>query len=94
MILYSTIARPFFWIVMGLLYALMIAGAPVWAEDVGLQMTWWKWLLAAIWFGLLSMGIAAGFTLLGEKEPRAGHYITGLSVIIMIILGIGLWLLL
>ena len=91
---YSTTLRPLFWIVMGLLYALMIAGAPVWAEDLGLQMNWLKWLLAALWFVLLSMGIAAGFTLMGEKEPRAGYYITGLSVIVMIILGIGLWLLL
>ena len=94
MIAYSTTLRPLFWIVMGLLYALMIAGAPVWAEDIGLQMSWWKWLLGAIWFCILSLGIAAGFTLMGEKEPHAGYYITGLSVIIMIILGIGLWLLL
>ena len=93
MLLYSTFAKPLFWIVMGLLYALMIAGAPVWAEDIGLQMSWWKWLLAAIWYCLLSMGIAAGFTLMGEKEPRAGYYIAGLSVVIMIILGVGLWLL-
>jgi hypothetical protein len=72
MILYSTFAKPLFWIVMGLLYALMIAGAPVWAEDIGIPTNWWKWLPAAIWYCLLSMGIAAGFTLMGEKEPRAG----------------------
>ena len=94
MLLYSTISRPIFWIVMGLFYALMIAGAPVWAEDLGLQMNWWKWLLAAVWYCLLSIGIAAGYTLMGEKEPRAGYYIAGLSVIIMIILGVGLWILL
>ena len=79
---------------MGLIYALMIAGAPVWAEDLGLQMTWWKWLLTGIWYGLLSIGIAAGFTLMGEKEPRAGQYTLGLTVITMIILGVGLWFLL
>ena len=94
MILYSTFAKPLFWIVMGLLYALMIAGAPVWAEDIGIPMNWWKWLLAAIWYCLLSVGIAAGFTLMGEKEPRAGYIIAVLSVVIMIILGLGLWLLL
>ena len=94
MILYSTFAKPLFWIVMGLLYALMIAGAPVWAEDIGIPMNWWKWLLAAIWYCLLSVGIAAGFTLMGEKEPRAGYTIAVLSVVVMIILGIGLWLLL
>jgi len=94
MLIYSTIARPLFWIVMGLIYALMIAGAQMWAEDIGLQMNWWKWLLAAMWYCFLSIGIAAGFTLMGEKEPRAGYYIAGLTVVIMIILGIGLWLLL
>ena len=94
MLIYSTIARPLFWIVMGLIYALMIAGAQMWAEDIGLQMNWWKWLLAAMWYCFLSIGIAAGFTLMGEKEPRAGYYIAGLTVVIMISLGIGLWLLL
>jgi len=94
MLLYSTIARPLFWIVMGLIYALMIVGAPVWAEDLGLQMSWWKWLLTGIWYGLLSIGIAASFTLMGEKEPRAGQYSLGLTVVIMIVLGMGLWSLL
>jgi hypothetical protein len=94
MFLYSTIARPLFWIVMGLIYALMIASAPGWASDLGLQMTWWKWLLAALWYGLLSLGIAASFTLMGEKEPRAGQYALGLTLAIMIILGVGLWSLL
>jgi hypothetical protein len=94
MLLYSTFAKSLFWILMGLLYALMIAGAPMWAEDFGLHMNWWKWLLAAIWFCLLSIGIAAGFTLMGEKEPRAGYTIAGLTVAIMTILGIVLWMLL
>ena len=79
---------------MGLIYALTIAGARVWAEDLGLPMNWWKWLLAAIWYCLLSFSFAAGFTLLGEKEPRAGYYFFGGSLAIMIILGVGLWYLL
>lgn len=79
---------------MGLIYALMIAGAPAWAGDLGLQMTWWKWLLTAIWYGLLSISIAASFTLMGEKEPQAGQYSLGLTLVIMIILGVGLWSLL
>lgn len=94
MLLYSTIARPLFWIVMGLIYALMIAGAPAWARDLGLQMTWWKWVLATLWYGLLSVSIAASFTLMGEKEPRAGQLALGLTLVIMIALGVGLWFLL
>jgi hypothetical protein len=94
MILYSTYAKALFWTVMGLLYALMIAGAPIWAADLGLQMTWWKWLLVIIWFCLLNTGLAAGFTFIGEKEPGAGPNILKVSMVIMIVLGFGLWLLL
>ena len=37
------------------LLALIIAGATVWARDLGLSMTGWKWLLSGIWYGLLSL---------------------------------------
>jgi hypothetical protein len=52
---YSTVLRPLLWIVMGLIHALIIAGATVWARDLGLSMTGWKWLLSGIWYGLLSL---------------------------------------
>ena len=42
----------------------------------------------------MSLGIAASFTLMGEKEPRAGQLALGLTLAIMIVLGVGLWLLL
>lgn len=92
MFIYSTYIKAVFWIFMGLVYALMIAAAPIWAEDLGLQMNWLKWLLAAGWYVLLSIGIAAGSTLIGEKEPRAGYYILALSLIVMFVLGFVLWL--
>ena len=79
---------------MGLIYALMIAAAPIWAQDLGLKMSWWKWLLAAGWYVVLSIGVAAGTTLIGEKEPRAGYYILVLSLIIMFVLGFILLILL
>lgn len=94
MLLYSTLFRPLFWIVMGLIYALIIAGAPVWAQDLNLHMNWWKWLLTAVWYGLLSYTFAGSFTLLGEKEPGAWHRFLGFHLIITILLGIGLWYLL
>ena len=93
MIAYSTIFRPMFWVVMGLIYALMIAGAPIWAKDLGFQMIWWKWVLAALWYALLSFSFAGGFTLLGEKEPAAWYKFMGFHLIITIILGIVLWFL-
>jgi hypothetical protein len=79
---------------MGLIYAVTIAGAPIWAQDLGLQMTWWKWLLLAIWYVILSFTFAGGFTLLGEKEPVAWHKFLGFHLIIIIILSAILWYLL
>ena len=90
MLLYSTVAKSFFWIAMGLLYALIIAGSPVIANDFGLEMNWWKWLLAAFWYIALSIGIAGGFTLIGEKEPGAGKKLLVSTFVIMFVLGVGL----
>ena len=91
MFIYATLVRPVFWIVMGLIYALAIAGARVWAQDLGLDMTWWKCMLAMLWYVLLNIGVASGFTLIGEKEPRAGWAILAGALIVMIVLGAGLW---
>ena len=91
MLMYTPLLRPLFWIVMGLLYALVIAGARVWAQDLGLQMNWFKWILVAFWYGLLSFSFAGGFTFMGEKEPRAGYLFLGGSLLVTIILGIILW---
>ena len=93
MIIYSPFFKPVFWIIMGLLYALIIAGAPLWAQDFGLQMTWWKWILSGLWYVLLSFAFAGGFTLLGEKEPAAWYKFMGFHLVITIILGIVLWFL-
>jgi hypothetical protein len=91
MFIYTTLVRPIFWIVMGLIYALAIAGARAWAEDLGLDMTWWKCMLAMLWYVLLNIGVASGFTLIGEKEPRAGWAIVAAALIVMVVLGAGLW---
>lgn len=93
MIAYSTILRPAFWTIMGLLYALMIAGMPYWFQDFGIQMTWWKWILALLWYVLFSFTLAGTFTLLGEKEPRAWYKFLGFHMILVVISGIILfWL--
>jgi hypothetical protein len=89
--MYSTITRPLYWIAMGLIYALIIAGARYWAQDLGLKMTWWKWMLTAMWYVLLSFSFASGFTLLGEREPRAGWYSLGFFLSISAVVGVLLW---
>jgi hypothetical protein len=47
-----------------------------------------------MWYGLLSFGVASGFTLIGEKEPRAGYYFLGFSLAGTVVLGVGLWMVL
>jgi hypothetical protein len=90
MILYSTMGKSFFWIAMGLAYALLIAGAPSIASDLELQMNWWKWLLSGLWYLLFSIGIAGSFTLMGEREPGAGKNALISTLVIMGILAVGL----
>ena len=94
MIIYSTYLKAVFWMVMGLVYALLIAGAPIWARDLGLQMTWWKWVLAVLWYAFVSYSFAVAFTLKGEEEPGAWYKFLGSHLIIAILLGVILWLLL
>jgi hypothetical protein len=88
MLQYSTFFKPIFWIIMGLIYALIIAGAPIWMQDMGVQMSWWKWILAAVWYVLLSFSFAGSFTLLGEKEPAAWYRFLFFNLIITIIVGV------
>lgn len=87
MFAYSAFFKPIFWTVMGLLYALIIAGAPIWARDIGIQMSWWKWILAAAWYALLSFSFAGAFTLLGEKEPAAWYRFLIFHLIVTIVVG-------
>jgi len=74
----------------GLLTVPVIIGAIAWAKDLSLKMTWWKWLLTAIWYFLLLFFILAGFTFIGEGEPSAGLKALLFELIIMVILGAGL----
>ena len=91
---HDTIFGSLFWIALGLVYGLIIVSARIWARDLGLKMTWWKWALATLWYVFLSVGIAAGTTLLGEFEYRAGWYFIGITLTVGVILGVGLWRLL
>ena len=53
-------------------------------------MTWWKWLLAAVWYILLIFFIFMDFTIIGEGEPAAGLRMLLFQGVIMTILGVGL----
>jgi len=88
---FNIFLEPLFWIIMGLLYALIGYSATVWANDLGLKMNLWKWVLTIIWFVFLSLIVAGGFTLIGENEAKAGIYFLGSGIVLSVILGVILW---
>ena len=90
MISYSPVFRPLFLMALGMCHLTAIAGAVVWAEDLSIAMTWWKWLLAILWYVLLSLTVAAGFTLVGEREKQAGIRFLGVFLLLLVVIGGGL----
>lgn len=76
--------------IVGALTGLVIAGAIIWAKDLRLKMTWWKWLLAAFWYVLLNFFVLLDFTMIGEGEVAAGWKLLFFQLLIMVVLGVGL----
>jgi len=87
----ATILGPIFWIILGLIYALMIVSARIWAQYLKLNTTWWKWTRVKFWYIILSICVARAFTLFAEDEPKAGYYFLGISALVFFILGSGVW---
>jgi hypothetical protein len=92
MLMYSPFFKSIFWTTMGFIYAITIAGARYWAQDLGLSMNWWKWLLIAIWYCVLSLAFAGGFTLIGEREHKAGGRFLVFTGTIAAAFGVCVWL--
>ncbi len=78
------------WFLLGVLAVIVLIGARLWAEDLGLRMSWWKWTLVAIWYGLLNFSVALPMTFVGEGESGAAARLFLLFAVITIILGVGL----
>jgi hypothetical protein len=76
--------------IIGALLGVVVPAAVVWARDLRLKMTWWKWLLAALWYLLLGFSVISAFTLVGEGEAAAGMRMLMFSGVITIILGVAL----
>jgi hypothetical protein len=76
--------------IVGLLTGAVVVGATSWARALGLRMSWWRWLLSALWYILLLFLLFAAFTFMGEGEVSAGWRTIGISVVLMVILGAGL----
>jgi len=76
--------------IVGLLTGAVVMGATSWAKLLGLRMSWWRWLLSALWYILLLFLLFAAFTFMGEGEVAAGWRTIGISAVLMVILGAGL----
>jgi hypothetical protein len=90
----SFFSSGFFWFVEGVFACLAVLGLKLWAEDRGIPMPFWKWILAGIWVVFLGFTIAFVGTSLGENEvvaARLGGILFGLTSLVS---GIGLWRLL
>jgi len=74
----------------GAISVLVIWSAIAWAKDLGLKMTWWKWVLAASWYILLNFFVFLDFTIIGEGELGAGLKLLLFEGVILIALGVGL----
>ena len=77
--------------VTGLLSGGVIVGAITWSKELGLKLNWWKCILATAWYLLLLLLIFAAFTFIGEGEAVAGWRTLGLSTVLMVVLGAGLY---
>ncbi|WP_413112308.1 hypothetical protein [Thaumasiovibrio sp. DFM-14] len=86
----STILDPIFWMVLGALQVWVFSGAKVWAKDLDIPMSWWKWSITSILYLTIMLTIAGAFTLLGENEGNAGWYFLGFVGTILVILS-ALW---
>ena len=80
-----------FWFLEGVLFCLVLMGVRIWAEDHGIPMPPWKWLLFVAWLGLAGFVLAFVGTSLGEGESGAALRGGVLFGAITIISGVGVW---
>ena len=83
-----------FWLLMGILFVLVASGFKAFAHERGWVITWWKGLLAILWYAIFSASFYAWGTLIGENEASAGFKIFLLGFFVNAILGVTLWRLL
>lgn len=76
--------------IIGAVSGLVLAGAIAWVKDLGLKMTWWKWLLAIAWYIFLNFSVFLAFTMMGEGEVGAGWKLLLVLAMLAFILGVGL----
>ncbi|HDP95778.1 MAG TPA: hypothetical protein ENN40_10535 [Candidatus Aminicenantes bacterium] len=73
--------------IVGATFGLVIPAAIRWARDLGLRMTWWKWLMAAAWYLFLLFSILLAFTFIGEGEVIPGWKLPALLIVLEAVAG-------
>ncbi len=84
----------FFWFLMGVLFIIAAAGFKAFAKDRGWVISWWKAVLALIWYAIFTFSFYAYGTLMGENEVSAGLKILSLGLFVSLVLGLIIWRLL
>jgi hypothetical protein len=79
-----------FWFAMGILFVLVAWAFKTFADDRGWRLSWWKGLLAILWYAILSLSFFAWGTLVGEGEPSAGFKLLLIGLFVSIVFGAGL----
>jgi hypothetical protein len=79
-----------FWFLMGVIFILVAAAFRAFAQDRGWVLTWWKGLLAVVWYTVLSLSFYAWGTLIGEGEAGAGLKLFLIGLFVTIVFGVAL----
>lgn len=79
------------WIFVGAFGVLVYFGLKTWFEDLNIPMNWWKWVLTAVWYIGVMMGIAAPFTFMGEGEVGAGWKMLLFTIPLIIVTGVAVY---
>ncbi len=79
-----------FWFLMGVVFVVVAAGFNSFARDRGWIVTWWKALLAILWYGVLCTSFFAWGTLIGENEASAGLKLFLIGLFVSIVFGVAL----
>ncbi len=79
-----------FWFLMGVIFVLVASAFWTLARDRGWVITWWKGLLAVVWYAVLTLSFFAWGTLIGEGEAGAGLKLFLIGLFVSIVFGVAL----
>ena len=75
------------WIAFGAISVVIAMGLMEWFKDLGVPMTWWKWVVLIAWYVAALAALAAPFTFMGEGETGAGGRLIVINIPVLAITG-------